>query len=91
MTDEEWSERIAKEKKARAEAVALLCQALQKAGVPLLSLNIIEDGSDYSDCTVEAMFKYGARHWGVRYADISTDAPQTALWDILRQIPELRR
>nr|DAQ64860.1 MAG TPA: hypothetical protein [Caudoviricetes sp.] len=36
------------------------------------------------------MFKYGARHWAVRYADISMDAPQTALWDILRQIPELR-
>lgn len=87
MTDEEWSERIAKEKKARADAVDLLCRALQAAGVPLLSLKIIEDGSD---CTVEAMFKYGARHWGVRYADISTDAPQTALWDILRQIPELR-
>lgn len=61
MTDEEWSERIAKEKKARADAVDLLCQALQAAGVPLLSLKIIEDGSD---CTVEAMFKYGARHWG---------------------------
>lgn len=87
MTDEGWSERIAKEKKARADAIGLLCRALQAAGVPLLSLNIIEDGSD---CTVEAMFKYGARHWGVRYADISTDAPQTALWDILRQIPELR-
>lgn len=87
MTNKEWSERIAKEKKARADAVALLCQALQKAGVPLLSLKIIEDGSD---CTVEAMFKYGARHWGVRYADISMDAPRTALWDILRQIPELR-
>ena len=43
MTDEEWSERIAKEKKARAEAVALLCRALQAAGVPLLSLEIIED------------------------------------------------
>lgn len=87
MTNEKWNEAIAKEKKARAEAVALLCRALQAAGVPLLSLKIIEDGSD---CTVEAMFKYGARHWGVRYADISTDAPQTALWDILRQIPELR-
>ena len=49
MTDEEWSESIAKEKKARADAVALLCQALQAAGVPLLSLKIIEDGSD---CTV---------------------------------------
>lgn len=87
MADEEREKKIVDEKKARADAVALLCRALQKAGVPLLSLEIIEDGSD---CTVEAMFKYGARHWGVRYADISMDAPRTALWDILRQIPELR-
>lgn len=48
MTDEEWSERIAKEKKARAEAIALLCQALQKAGVPLISFEIFDRGS--SDC-----------------------------------------
>lgn len=82
MTDEEWNERIAKEKKARAEAVALLCQALQKAGVPLLSLKIIEDGSDRM---VKATFT-----WGERWADISMDAPKTALWDILRQISELR-
>lgn len=82
MTDEEWSERIAKEKKARADAVALLCQALQKAGVPLISLEIIEDGSD---CMVKATFE-----WGERWANISMDAPHTALWDILRQIPELR-
>lgn len=87
MTNKEWERRLVAEKKARRDAVGLLCQALQAAGVPLLSLKIIEDGSD---CTVEAMFKYGARHWGVRYADISMDAPQTALWDILRQIPELR-
>lgn len=46
MTNEEWSERIAKEKKARAEAIALLCQALQKAGVPLISLDIVERDSD---------------------------------------------
>lgn len=82
MTDEEWSESIAKEKKARAEAIALLCQALQKAGVPLYSLEIIERDSDRR---VKATFT-----WGVRYADISMDAPHTALWDILRQIPELR-
>ena len=82
MTDEEWSERIAKEKKARAEAIALLCQALQKAGVPLLSLEIIKDGSDRM---VKATFE-----WGERWANISMDAPHTALWDILRQIPELR-
>lgn len=28
--------------------------------------------------------------WGERWANISMDAPHTALWDILRQIPELR-
>ena len=83
MTDEEWSERIAKEKKARAEAIALLCQALQAAGVPLLSLEIFERGA--SDCMVKATFT-----WSERRANISMDAPQTALWDILRQIPELR-
>ena len=82
MTDEELSERIAKEKKARADAVALLCRALQAAGVPLLSLKIIDDGSD---CMVKATFE-----WGERWANISMDAPHTALWDILRQIPELR-
>ena len=52
MTDEEWSERIAVEKKARAESIALLCQALQKAGVPLLSLEIFDCGD--SDCMVKA-------------------------------------
>ena len=82
MTDEEWSERIAKEKKARADAIGLLCQALQAAGVPLVSLEIIEDGSD---CMVKATFV-----WGERWADISMDAPHTALWDILRQTPVLR-
>lgn len=83
MTDEEWNEVIAKEKKARAEAVALLCQALQKAGVPLISLEIFDRGA--SDCMVKATFV-----WGERWANISMDAPHTALWDILRQIPELR-
>lgn len=83
MTNKEWSERITEEKKARADAVDLLCQALQAAGVPLLSLEIIERGSDR---TVKATFE-----WGVRYANISMDAPHTALWDIMRQIPELRR
>lgn len=83
MTDEEWSESIAKEKKARAEAVALLCQALQKAGVPLISLEIFDCGN--GDCMVKATFE-----WGIRYANISMDAPHTALWDIMKQIPELR-
>lgn len=67
MTDEEWSERIAKEKKARAEAVGLLCQALQAAGVPLLSLEIFERGA--SDCMVKATFTWGVHRDG-----------QTSLW-----------
>lgn len=77
MTDEEWNERIAEEKKARAEA-------LQKAGVPLISLEIFDRGN--SDCMVKATFV-----WGERWANISMDAPPIALWDILRQIfPALR-
>ncbi len=83
MTDEEREKKIVDEKKARAEAVALLCLALQAAGVPLLSLEIFDRGA--SDCMVKATFE-----WGERWANISMDAPQTALWDILRQIPELR-
>lgn len=83
MTDEEWSERIAKEKKAREDAIGLLCQAFQKAGVSLISLEIFDRGA--SDCMVKATFE-----WGERWANISMDAPHTALWDILRQIPELR-
>lgn len=82
MTNKEWERRLAEEKKARRDAVGLLCQALQAAGVPLLSLEILERGSDR---TVKATFE-----WGVRYANISMDATHTALWDILRQIPELR-
>lgn len=83
MTDEELEKKIVDEKKARAEAVALLCQALQKAGVPLISLEIFDCGD--SDCMVKATFE-----WGERWANIPLDAPHTALWDILRQIPELR-
>lgn len=82
MTNEEWNKRLAAEKKRRADAIGLLCQALQAAGVPLISLEVLERGSDR---TVKATFE-----WGVRYANISMDAPHTALWDILRQIPELR-
>lgn len=83
MMDEEREKKIVDEKKARADAVGLLCQSLQVAGVPLYSLEIVERGA--SDCMVKATFE-----WGERWADISTDAPHTALWDILRQIPELR-
>ena len=82
MTNKEWERRLAAEKKARRDAVGLLCQALQAAGVPLISLEISERGCDR---TVKATFT-----WGTRWANISMDAPHTALWDILRQIPELR-
>lgn len=82
MTNEEWNKCLAAEKKRRADAIGLLCRALQAAGVPLISLEISERDSDRR---VKATFT-----WGVRYANISMDAPHTALWDILRQIPELR-
>lgn len=79
MTNERWNEAIAKEKKARAEAIDLLCQALQKAGVPLLSLEIFDCGND--DCMVKATFV-----WGERWVNISLDTPPIALFDIMRQI-----
>lgn len=84
MTNEKWNEAIAKEKKARAESIALLCQALQKTGVPLISLEIFERGA--SDCMVKATFE-----WGEKWANISLDTPPIALFDIMRQIfPALR-
>lgn len=79
MTNERWNEAIAKEKKARAEAIDLLCQSLQKAGVPLLSLEIFDCGND--DCMVKATFV-----WGERWVNISLDTPPIALFDIMRQI-----
>ena len=79
MTNEKWNEAIAKEKKARAESIALLCRALQAAGVPLLSLEIFDCGND--DCMVKATFV-----WGERWVNISLDPPPIALWDIMRQI-----
>lgn len=81
MTDEEWRARVA-EATNRHNSIWLLCRALQAAGVPLISLEISERGSDRE---VKATFT-----WGTRWANISMDAPHTALWDILRQIPELR-
>lgn len=82
MTSEEWGRHVAVQRRALRNAVGLLCQSLQVAGVPLYSLEIVERGSDR---LVKATFT-----WGERWADISMDAPHTALWDILRQIPELR-
>ena len=79
MTNKEWERCLAEEKKARRDAVALLCQALQKAGVPLISFEIFDRGS--SDCMVKATFE-----WGEKWADISMDTPPMALWDILRHI-----
>lgn len=83
MTDEEWNKCLAAEKKRRADAIGLLCRALQAAGVPLYSFEIFDRGD--SDCMVKATFVCGEK-----WANISMDAPHTALWDILRQIPELR-
>ena len=84
MADEEREKKIVDEKKARAKAIDLLCRALQAAGVPLISLEIVDLSN--SDCMVKATFK-----WGEKWANISLDTPPIALFDILRQIfPALR-
>lgn len=74
MTNEEWSEIIAKEKKARAEAIALFCQALQKAGVPLISLDIVERDSERM---VKATFT-----WWKEHPPVHSDPPDGA--EVLR-------
>ena len=69
------------------EGIRLLCSALQGAGVDVKDMEIIDlDGS-------ERLVKVtvGGGRWGsVKYANITMDNPQTALWDVLRQVPELR-
>ena len=56
MTDEEWGKHVAVQRRALCNAVGLLCQSLQVAGVPLYSLEIVERGSDR---LVKATFTWG--------------------------------
>ena len=65
------------------EGIRLLCGALQGAGVDVKDMEIIYEGP--GETKVRATFD-----WGVKYANITIDNPQSAMWDVMRQIPELR-
>lgn len=64
MTSEEWGKHVAVQRRALRNAVGLLCQSLQVAGVPLYSMEIVERGSDR---LVKATFTWG-------------DAGRTSAW-----------
>lgn len=66
------------------EGIRLLCGALQGAGVDLKDMEIID--LDGGERLVKVSFGWG----DVKYANITMDNPQAAMWDVLRQIPELR-
>lgn len=66
------------------EGIRLLCSALKGAGVDLEDMEVIElEGS-------ERLVKVTFGWKGVKYANITMDNPQAAMWDVMRQIPELR-
>lgn len=84
MTNEEKVElAIRREREQLSAALDALCHAIQLAGVPLKALEIVD--TEYGDRFVEATFS-----WGVREANITADSAPTALWDVMKQIPELR-
>ena len=66
------------------EGIRLLCGALQGAGVDVKDMEII--ALDGGERLVKVTFGWD----GVKYANITMDNPQAAMWDVMRQIPELR-
>lgn len=73
---------IKREREQLGTALDALCHAIQLSGVPLKTLEIVD--TEY-DRFVEATFA-----WGTREANITADSVPTALWDVMKQIPELR-
>lgn len=63
-------------------AISLLIEALKIAGMDIKGFAIIENGEDK---VVEIKLP-----WGSEYANITMDNARTAIWDVLKQIPELR-
>ncbi len=68
----------------RRNAISLFMVALQEAGAPLESYELLETG--YGDRLVKVRLTGGKE----RVANITADSTPTAIWDILRQVPELR-
>ena len=69
-------------KGATRAAISLLIEALKIAGMDVKGFAIIENGEDK---VVEMKLP-----WGSEYANITMDNARTAIWDVLKQIPELR-
>ncbi len=79
----EW-ESENKEAVQRRSAIALLRVALQVAGVPLKSLEVVETGTD--DRYVKCVFNDGME----KMADITADSAPLAIWDVLNQVSRLQ-
>ncbi len=73
------------EESDRKEAFTFLVMALKCGGNSIDHFEIVEDDATH-DRIVEAHFESGC----VRTANITGDAIPCAIWDVMRQIPELQ-
>jgi hypothetical protein len=73
---------IERGRKQRQDVMDALAGVLQLAGVPVKKMEVVR--TEY-DTLVEVTFP-----WGMRKANITFDSIPTAVWDVLKQIPELR-
>ena len=80
----ELARRMDKEAEQRRNAISLFRVALQVAGVPLKSMEVIETGTD--DRYVKCVFNDGTE----KLADITADSAPLAIWDVLHQVSRLQ-
>ena len=80
----ELAGRMDKEAEQRRNAISLFRVALQVAGVPLKSMEVIETGTD--DRYVKCVFNDGTE----KLADITADSAPLAIWDVLNQVSRLQ-
>ena len=81
----ELARRMDKEAEQRRNAISLFRVALQVAGVPLKSMEVVETGTD--DRLVVVTLKNDTSYY---IANITGDSVPMAIWDTLKQIPALR-
>lgn len=62
--------------------IALLLEAVKITGLDVKGFDILQEDSER---IVEVKFP-----WGSEYANITIDNARAAIWDVLKQIPELR-
>ena len=62
--------------------IALLLEAVKITGLDVKGFDILQEDSKR---IVEVKFP-----WGSEYANITIDNARAAIWDVLKQIPELR-